>query len=328
MHCAACEFVIEDALTGAAGVTATKADLATGTVTITGNFNDDPVALASALTARVATHGYRLSAETTSRNVAHREFIVAIPAAATFIIAFLVLQKLGLANLITASDVTYGTAFVIGLIASVSTCLAVVGGLILSVSANAAKQHGRWQSQALFHAGRLGGFFILGGAIGALGNVARLGLTGTAILSIAAAVVMLLLGINLLDLSPVTRRFQLRMPKVFARHATRVGTAQHRIAPLIAGTATFFLPCGFTQSMQVYALTTGSYLHGGLTMLAFALGTLPVLALLSFGSFEVAHTAWKGTFFKATGIVVIILALVNVWNGLATLGLIPPLSLL
>ncbi|MBP6911491.1 sulfite exporter TauE/SafE family protein [Patescibacteria group bacterium] len=47
------------------------------------------------------------------------------------------------------------------------------------------------------------------------------------------------------------------------------------------GIGTFFLPCGFTQSMQVYTLSTGSFLAGGLTMLSFALGTLPMLLLLS-----------------------------------------------
>lgn len=56
-------------------------------------------------------------------------------------------------------------------------------------------------------------------------------------------------------------------------------------------------------------------------MLAFALGTLPVLALLSFSAFEISHKPWKGTFFKAVGIVVVVMALFNIWNGLVTLGL-------
>jgi hypothetical protein len=43
---------------------------------------------------------------------------------------FLFLQKIGLVNLVGGGQVTYGTAFVIGIIASLSTCMAVVGGLV------------------------------------------------------------------------------------------------------------------------------------------------------------------------------------------------------
>lgn len=325
MHCAACEFMLEDKFASVDGVTKVKANLKDNSVTVSGSLPEDPSRLAGTLTSLVSSNGYRVTTEASNSAKNHREFVVAIPAAGAFIVAFLLLQKLGLVNLVSSGEVTYGTAFVIGLIASVSTCLAVVGGLVLSISANAAKNNGHWQSQALFHGGRLGGFFILGGVIGVLGKVFQLGFTGTAILSVVVAFVMFLLGLNLLDTFPIIKRLQLRMPKMFAKHATRAGVSSHGLAPLLAGIATFFLPCGFTQSMQVYTLTTGNYLTGGLTMLAFALGTLPMLALLSFGALEIAHKPWKGTFFKATGIVVIAFALFNLWNGLATLGIFPPL---
>lgn len=325
MHCAACEFMLEDKLAAVEGVTNVKANLKNNSVTVSGSLSEDPAHLAGTLTSLVFSNGYRVTTEAANSAKNHREFVVAIPAAGAFIVAFLLLQKLGLVNLVSSGEVTYGTAFVVGLIASVSTCLAVVGGLVLSISANAAKNNGHWQSQALFHGGRLGGFFILGGVIGVLGKVFQLGFMGTAILSIVVAIVMFILGLNLLDTFRTTKHLQLRMPKMFAKQATRAGVSSHGLAPLLAGIATFFLPCGFTQSMQIFTLTTGNYLTGGLTMLAFALGTLPMLALLSFGALEIAHKPWKGTFFKATGIVVIAFALFNLWNGLTTLGIFPPL---
>jgi len=91
------------------------------------------------------------------------------------------------------------------------------------------------------------------------------------------------------------------------------------------GAATFFLPCGFTQAMQIYTLSTGSFLSGGLTMLAFALGTLPVLALISFSSFSIKQSAKAGIFFKTAGIIVIMFALLNIFNSLAAVGVVPPL---
>ena len=96
------------------------------------------------------------------------------------------------------------------------------------------------------------------------------------------------------------------------------------IAALLVGVATFFLPCGFTQSMQLYTLTTGSFLTGGLTMFAFALGTLPVLALISFSSFSIQKSSKAGVFFKTAGLIVIMFALFNLINSLVVIGVIPP----
>ena len=90
------------------------------------------------------------------------------------------------------------------------------------------------------------------------------------------------------------------------------------------GIATFFLPCGFTQSMQLYTLTTGTFMRGGMTMLAFALGTLPVLALISFSSFSIKNSAKSGIFFKSAGLIVILFALFNLVNALVVVGLFPP----
>lgn len=320
MHCASCVFHLEETLPGKEGVARVKADLNACVVTVSGDFAEAPNVLAEKLTTFVADHGYRLTLEKPASKSNYRDFIIAVPAAATVIIGFLLLQELGIVNLVATSDVTYGTALLIGLIASVSTCLAVVGGLVLSLSANAAKNSARWSSQAMFHVGRLGGFFLLGGVIGSVGKVFQLGLVGNAVLGVLVAAVMLVLGINLLDTFPAFKRLQLKLPSVFARNTKRASASSHMLAPLFVGVGTFFLPCGFTQSMQVYTLTTGSFVSGALTMLFFALGTLPVLALLSFGAFEIAHKPWKGVFFKAAGIVVIVLGLYNAWNALTILG--------
>jgi len=59
-------------------------------------------------------------------------------------------------------------------------------------------------------------------------------------------------------------------------------------------------------------------------MLSFALGTLPVLALLSFSSFSIQKSAKSGIFFKTAGLVVIMFALFNLINSLVVIGLISP----
>jgi sulfite exporter TauE/SafE len=77
--------------------------------------------------------------------------------------------------------------------------------------------------------------------------------------------------------------------------------------------------------MQLYALTTGSFLVGGLTMLAFALGTLPVLALLSFSSVGLKSPKTRSIFFKTAGCIVLFFAVVNILASLVSVGLLPPL---
>jgi sulfite exporter TauE/SafE len=135
---------------------------------------------------------------------------------------------------------------------------------------------------------------------------------------------MLILGINLLDVFPWAKRLQPAMPKFIGKYAHGVSKLNYTLTPLLIGVATFFLPCGFTQSMQLYALSTGSFLKGGLTMLAFALGTFPVLALVSFSSFSIKNSSKSGIFFKSAGLVVIMFALFNLINSLVVVGLIPP----
>jgi sulfite exporter TauE/SafE/copper chaperone CopZ len=325
MHCKACTVLIEETFTELPHVENAHVSLASERVTVTGAFSGSPEEVAAELTELIREHGYALSIAKSAHRAGWGDFVYALPIALALVAGFYLLQKAGLTNLITSSEVSYGTAFLIGLIASVSSCLAIVGGLVLSLGATSAREGGTWRTQTLFHAGRLGGFFVLGGVVGLVGNSLHLGLTANAVLGVLVALVMLILGVNLLDVFRFTKKLQFTMPARFGRHLMRGSTRDHYLAPLLIGIGTFFLPCGFTQSMQLYALSTGNFMQGALTMLVFALGTLPVLALLSFGSLNIAHKPWKGIFFKTAGIIVISLALLNLANALATAGIINPL---
>ena len=326
MHCKACVLLTESELREHPKVMSAKSSLKHHSVEIDGDFGDMSLAeIATELTGAVKKHGYSLEVERQARDKKWADFKIAVPLAAGFMAAFVLLQKIGIVNLVDAGTVTYGTAFLIGAIASLSTCMAVVGGLTLSMSAAFAKEGERVRPQLLFHAGRIASFFVLGGAIGAAGGAFTLDATATSVLSVLIGIVMLVMGINLLDVFHVAKRFQLTTPKFIARHALRSSKMNHALTPLLVGMATFFLPCGFTQSMQLYALTTGTFLRGALTMLAFAVGTLPVLALISFSSFSIKNGAKAGVFFKTAGLIVIFFALFNLINSVVVIGLIPPI---
>lgn len=331
MHCNACVLMTESELGDLPNVTHVKSSLKNHSVEIIGDFGDKTQEqIAEELTIPLKPHGYTVSVERQQslqglRHIAKwSDFKIAVPIALGFVVLFVVLQKMGIVNLVSAGNVTYGTAFVIGVIASLSTCMAVVGGLVLSMSATFAKEGDKVRPQLMFHAGRIASFFILGGVIGAIGSAFTLNTSATFTLSLIIGIVMLILGINLLDTFHWAKKLQPSMPKFIAKHAHGVSKFNHTLTPLLIGIATFFLPCGFTQSMQLYTLTTGSFLTGGLTMLAFALGTLPVLALISFSSFSIKKSSKAGVFFKTAGLIVIMFALFNLINSLVVIGVIPP----
>ncbi len=326
MHCNSCVIVTEDGLRKSPYVTYAKSSLKDHSVEIEGSFGDKGEdQIAEELSTLIKNHGYTLSAEKEVKDKKWKEFKVAIPIALLFIILFVFLQKIGIVNLVNISKMSYGTSFIIGIIASLSTCMAVVGGLVLSMSTTFAKEGDKSKPQILFHIGRLVSFFLLGGVIGALGSVFTLSTMATFTLGIIVGVVMLIMGTNLLDVFDKTKRAQISMPKFISKRAFAVSKLNHSLTPLLVGVVTFFLPCGFTQSMQIYTLSTGSFIKGALTMFTFALGTLPVLALVSFSSFSIKNNKNSGIFFKTAGIIVIIFALINILNSLVVIGLIPPL---
>lgn len=326
MHCKACSMVIEQELSDLSYVELVSVDQNRHMVTVTGDFEGIPQEeLAKDFSTLLSSKGYTFSVEKKEIVKNWSEFNVAVPIALGVILLFIILQKIGIINLVDASNMTYGTSFIIGIIASLSSCAAVVGGLLLSMSATFAKEGDKMKPQLLFHAGRLISFFILGGVIGVLGSAFTLSTMMSFILSVVIGIVMLVLGINLLDVFHFTKRFQPAMPKFVSKHVFGISKWNHAITPFLVGIVTFFLPCGFTQSMQIYTLSTGSFLSGGLTMLIFALGTLPVLALISFSSFSIKNNSKSGIFFKTAGLIVIVFALYNLISSLVVVGVLPPI---
>lgn len=326
MHCKACELMTENELKEFPYISKVKASLHSNSVEITGDFGEkSPEEMAEELSSVLHPHGYTLSVEKIEKKINWGEFKIAIPITILFVVIYIILQKIGLVNLVNASEVSYGTAFVIGVIASLSTCMAVVGGLVLSISASYAKEGDKIKPQIMFHLGRIISFFILGGVIGAIGSAFALGAIGSFILGIIIALVMFILGINLLDVFPWAKKLQPGMPKFLSKHALGVSKLNHTLTPVLIGIATFFLPCGFTQSMQIYTLSTGNFMQGAFTMLSFALGTLPVLGLLSFSSFSIQKSSKAGIFFKTAGLIVILFALFNLINALVVVNILPPI---
>ena len=247
------------------------------------------------------------------------------------LIAILVLvqiwKALGLSTLIaprTDGALGLGAVFLVGLVAATGSCLALVGGLLLSVCATwvertQAETHWeRMKPLLLFNGGRLAGYFFLGGLVGLLGSVISLNTHITGYLTIAISVVMIALALQILHVIP-KKYCRIPLPRALHKKMKSMSDHHHPIMPIILGALTFFIPCGFTQSMQILALGSGTFLHGALIMFVFSLGTLPTLLGISFlGSYADGKAArWFLTF---SGCTVLLLGFNNLNSGLLLTG--------
>ncbi len=326
-HCASCKILIEDVLTEQDGVSNVVVDLDKETVVVETDTEKTPQIFVVELSNKIQPYHYTLTLEKVlKQKQSHDVLWTAIPVGVLFLTLFFLLQKSGILNLGIGGTITPVTSFIIGLIASVSSCLAIVGGLVLSLSAKIAQDEksdktvSKYKPFTLFHVGRLLGFALLGGVLGLLGKAIGINFIFSAVLGLLASIIMVLLGLNLVG---IFTKNKFTLPSGVFKFFRK---AEHTTwAPILVGVGTFFLPCGFTQSMQFSALTSGSFVSGMLLMGAFALGTLPVLALLSFSSVSFSNSKYASLFFKTAGVVVVGLGLFALLSGLAGIGIINPL---
>ncbi|HEX5826299.1 MAG TPA: sulfite exporter TauE/SafE family protein, partial [Candidatus Limnocylindrales bacterium] len=191
-----------------------------------------------------------------------------------------------------AGDLASGglvVALLLGLAAGVSTCMALVGGLVLGLSASfsASRPAGTSAAAALrpgvvFVFGRIAGYTVFGAALGAIGASVAMPPQLTAVLMIVVAVVMTILGARLTGISPRVAGWSPTLPMGLGARLGLTGgdgapTAYSDTRAATLGALSFFLPCGFTQAIQVFALSTGSPIFGAALLATFAIGTAPGL---------------------------------------------------
>ncbi len=327
MHCAACELFVEKTISEHPKLRDVRASINNGKIKFTAIDQVEEQTLLNELNDLLSNSDYKiLNEKPISKKSSYRELSISFLMASMVVIGFVGLQRFGIMNLINPTSISLPFIFFVGVVASLSTCMAVVGGLVLSISSEYAKLEPKKKSILIFsfHLSRLISFFILGGLIGAIGSAFTLTPITTFVMNIILFLVMIIMGVNLLDLSQFLNKFQIRIPKMRFLTSAEKSISQNKFTPIILGVVTFFLPCGFTQSMQVYALTTGSFITGASTMLVFALGTLPVLALISYASIRLSQIVKSGIFYKTSGFLVIFFAILNLLGALVVLGVTPP----
>ncbi|MDO8610474.1 MAG: sulfite exporter TauE/SafE family protein [bacterium] len=330
MHCRSCEILVEDELSKIHGVEQVEVNQKKGQAIVCSNGYIDQLVIEQA----VINAGYSLGFDEKKQWFSHKinNYVEVLIYGIGLVFIYFIANDLGLFNFVASTSNNFASlpvVFLVGITAGLSTCMALVGGLVLGASARFAEAHPtatslqKFKPHVFFNLGRILSYFILGGIIGYAGSFFQLSPTTLGLLTIAVGAIMLLLGLQLTELFPRLNGINITLPKGIARllgiqeHAKKEYSHKNS---MIMGALTFFLPCGFTQAMQLFAISSGSPITGALTMGIFALGTTP--GLLSVGGF----TAFiKGNFakmfFKFAGVVVVVLAFFNIFNGYNLTGL-------
>ncbi len=327
MHCRSCEIIVEDNLSKVPGVQRVNVDHQRGVAEV--YYNHRPIP--SEIERAIRNSGYTLGVNK-KRPLISRDpvtYIQLIFTVGILLVVLIWLKILGVfdLNLQFSAAPSFMIVMLIGLTAGISTCMALVGGLVLGISSRHSKLHPeatagqKFKPHLFFNLGRLVSYGLLGGAIGSLGSVLKLSSPMLGALVIFAGVIMLILGLKMTELFPrLDSGFT--MPKSISRMFglnQEMKEYSHK-SSFITGALTFFLPCGFTQAMQIYAVSTGSFTKGTTIMALFALGTMP--GLLGIGSLtSLVKGAFAQFFFKFVALVLIAFSILNISNGFNLTGI-------
>jgi uncharacterized protein len=327
MHCASCELIVERELLKIKGVKSVEASNNKGKVMVEYEGMEPSL---TELNKIFKDNGYTFSDQPKmAPDISSKTNFWIITGISLGIIAvFIVINRLGLSSLINVSSKSALPAFfVFGILAGLSSCAALVGGLILSLSkqwigmySEDASTLEKLKPHFMFNTGRLISYGIFGAVLGALGSKLSLSPNFGSVLVIGVSVIMFFLALQMLGVKSL-QKFQITMPKFVTKGIADETKFKGRFLPFLMGALTFLLPCGFTITAQSLALLSGSFLQGGLIMFLFALGTtLPLMAIgLSSIKFS-TRPDLSNKFLKVAGVIVLFFVFFNINAQLNVLG--------
>lgn len=187
----------------------------------------------------------------------------------------------------------------LGFLGSFGHCLGMCGPIALAFSlaqkppVSSSASASLWHSirfQLLLNLGRILSYALVGAGIGWLGSVLLAGGQLAGVGSVLRRTLSLLTGslliwFGLVQVSPgLLPKLPLLNPMATGALHDRLSQAMMRLSlhgwwwtPALLGMTWGLMPCGFLYAAQIKAAETGEIWRGSATMLAFGLGTLPMM---------------------------------------------------
>ncbi len=329
MHCPSCEILIERKLLEKDGVEAVEASANIGEVRVEYEGSKPSTEILNKLFKKDNYVFFNKDNKELNKVLMKKKNIIPILLVSlSLILLFITVSGSGLSAIVVVNSQSAITAFFLfGLLAGVSSCAALVGGIILSMSKQWSDLYSdkvsffeRFKPHFLFNLGRVISYTVLGGLLGALGGIFQFSIVSLSILVFIVSIIMIILALQMLGVQQF-RRFQFTVPKVVTRYVADESNFKARYMPFLMGAATLLLPCGFTLSVQALAITSGSFIRGAIVMFSFVLGTVPGLALIGISSTQfLKKPHLTDTFLKIAGILILFFAIYNINAQLNVLG--------
>lgn len=324
MTCAVCEGRIRNVLESLQGVTDVSVRLEDGTAEFS---YDDKLIDVQIVKAAVEKIGYAV------RDGRGNGSSAAIGIGVLLFAAYLLASSSGVFQSLPKIDssVGYAMLILIGMLTSIH-CVAMCGGIALSQSVPAFQTEfssgadgrlDRLIPGLLYNAGRVLSYTALGGVIGAVGGAFDFspGVRGT--ISAVAGTFMVFLGLKLLGLLGKLPLARIRIPNQLRKSIGRFTAWIRMRGPFAVGILNGFMPCGPLQTMQVYALGTGSAFAGALSMFLFSVGTVPLMLVFGLTA-ALLPRKFVPHMVKASAVLVMFLGFVTVSRAAALAGISLP----
>lgn len=320
MTCSSCEARVAGILAALDGVTSARVSLKGGRVDIE---YDDSRTTIEAMKAAIGKAGYTVGAGS--------GLSTTIAVGIGFILAalYLVANAAGLFNGLPTINASlgYGMLFVVGMLTSVH-CVAMCGGIALSQSvgagiAGAGGNRQRLMPGLLYNGGRVVSYTIVGGIVGALGAAFSFSPFLKGVITAAAGLFMILLGLKMLGLLSRLPLMSRIIPAPLGRVVGRFSSALGKRGPFAVGILNGLMPCGPLQTMQLYALGTGGFVAGALSMFIFSVGTVPLMIGFSLAAAFIPKKLVP-TMVKASAVLVMFLGLMTLGRAAALSGIAIP----
>jgi len=316
MHCPSCEILIKDKIRQIRGVGEVRADFRQqqAEVLYTGNFGPEE---REKINSTIKPFGYEIVEKDEIKKASQPWLKKALDAGAIAILLFVGFYFSQELHLFPKFDITSGltltTVFLLGIIASTSTCMATSGTLLLTLVKKLKSSIG---PSIFFNLGRVISYGFFGFVIGLLGKTISYNLQLNSILTAVVSVAMILVGLDMLQLISFSS-LSLHVPGGFLEKIENKLMKNPRQSAILLGGLTFFMPCGFTQTIQLYVLGLADPVKSATVMFIFALGTAPVLLLIGFVSFFTNNNFFK--FFQKVVAVLIVMIGINYFGNFLSL---------
>lgn len=172
-----------------------------------------------------------------------------------------------------------GSAVMFGLLGG-GHCIGMCGGLMGALSLSVPQQR-RWPLLLAYNLGRVSSYGLAGLLTGLLGHAVANG-PGAMVLRVIAALLLIAMGLYLAGWWSGLTRIE-RLGRGLWRHLQPLASRLLPISTLpraaAVGALWGWLPCGLVYSILLWAAIQGNALTSAALMLAFGLGTCPVLLL-------------------------------------------------